>query len=89
MENNGAGPVGAQLGGGLNLEVFFDVDPEKYPDGVQLMVMLPGQVGVPIVGVSVKRGAMLIALHPDQAKHLRSQLAPLQKAASGVQVVPH
>lgn len=89
MENNGAGPVGAQVANGLNLEAFFDVDPEKYPEGVQLMVMLPGQINVPILGVNVMRGAILCALHPDQAKHLRAQLKPLAAAASGIQVVPH
>jgi hypothetical protein len=57
---------------GINLEIAFDVDPEAFPHGVELVLMKPGALD-PIGKIQVKPGHMLAAMSLEVSAHLRAQ----------------
>jgi hypothetical protein len=56
---------------GVPVEIAFDVHPEQYPHGVELLLMLPGKLQ-PFGKIEVKRGVILMALPPMIAANLRA-----------------
>ncbi len=63
-------PAQGLADGGFRANVFFDVDPEQFPDGINVSVFKPG--GLEVLGtVTLVKGSLLMYIDPTAAEYLR------------------
>jgi len=58
---------------GVNLEVIADVDPEKFPNGMEVTFTVPGGLGILGRGVA-RKGCMVAILPPEMANPAREAM---------------
>jgi len=55
---------------GLQLEIVADIHPALYPNGLEMLIMAPGQLA-PIGKMIVRAGCIVTLLPPEVAKQVR------------------
>ena len=58
---------------GFSFDIIGYAHPEQYPDGVDVIVMAPGQLE-PLGSVRLKKGCGLVGVHPETMNHLLAQI---------------
>jgi len=75
------GASGGVLGmGGFQGQVV-DFDPERFPDGVDIMFQVPGQLELLGPPARLPKGALLLVIPPEVGEQMRSQIRTAAAAA--------
>ena len=67
---------------GAQIEIALDVNPQQYPNGMEFLIMVPGQIE-PLGKMLLRGGCMLAVVPPEMAKHIRSQVRQSPTLAPG------
>jgi hypothetical protein len=71
MHSGGAAlPEGAAIR--VEFQAFLDCDPDEFPQGMELILMRPGQLDPVGRGLMVPRGCILYIAGPEASVHLRA-----------------
>lgn len=66
---------------GAQIEIAGYVDPEQFPNGMEMVIMRPG-VLEPVGTVVVRKGCMIGVIPPEMAQHLIRELKKVQAVAN-------